>query len=53
MVGKAEVANAKTADRPGRADIPEGMGIAFSQLTPGSRETLEAFIEGSIQRFRL
>ena len=53
LVGKAEVAKAKTADRPGRADVPEGMGIAFTQLTPGSRETLKAFIHGWIQRFRL
>ena len=53
VAGKAEVANAKTADQPGRADVPEGMGIAFTQLTPGSREKLEAFIHGWIQRFRL
>jgi hypothetical protein len=53
VAGKAEVTNAKTADRPGRADLPEGMGIAFTQLTPGSRETLEAFLQGWIQRFRL
>jgi len=53
VMGKAEVVNAKTADRASRADVPEGMGIAFTQLTPGSRETLEAFIDGWIQRFRL
>jgi hypothetical protein len=53
VVGKAEVTNAKTADRPGRADVPEGMGIAFTQLTRGSQETLEAFIDGWIQRFHL
>lgn len=53
VVGKAEVVNAKTADQPGRADVPEGMGIVFTQLTPGSLEKLEAFIEGWIQRFRL
>jgi hypothetical protein len=53
VVGKAEVVNAKTADKPGRADVPEGMGIAFTQLTPGSREKLEAFVDGWIQRFRL
>ncbi len=53
VVGKAEVTNAKTADQPRRADVPDGMGIAFTQLTPGSRETLEAFIDGWIQRFRL
>jgi hypothetical protein len=53
VVGKAQVANANTADRLGRADVPEGMGIAITQLTPGSRETLDAFIDDWIQRFRL
>ena len=53
VLGKAEVVNAKTADRAGRADVPEGMGIVFTQLTPGSRETLQAFLQGWIQRFRL
>ena len=53
VAGKAEVANANTADQPGRADVPEGMGVAFTQLTPGSREKLEAFIQRWIQRFRL
>jgi len=53
VVGKAEVANAMTVDRPSRADVPEGMGITFTQLMPGSQETLEAFIDAWIQRFRL
>jgi len=53
VVGKAEVASAKTLDCPGRADVPEGMGVVFTQLAPGSRETLDAFLQGWIQRFRL
>jgi hypothetical protein len=53
VAGKAEVVNAKTADRPGRADVPDGMGIVFTQLAPGSQETLQAFIQDWIQRFRL
>jgi len=53
VVGKAEVVNARTADRPGRADVPEGMGIVFTELAPGSTEILRSFILGWIRRFEL
>ena len=53
VAGKAEVANAKTADNAGRADVPEGMGVVFTQLAPGSGDTLQAYLQGWIQRFRL
>jgi hypothetical protein len=53
VVGKAEVVNAKTADKRGRPDVPEGMGIVFTDLAPGSRETLQSFIRDWIRRFEL
>jgi hypothetical protein len=53
VVGKAEVVNAKTADRPGRPDVPDGMGVVFTQLAPGAADLLRAFIRDWVQRFRL
>jgi hypothetical protein len=53
VLGNGLVANSKSADRPGRPDVPEGMGVSFTNLSPGSSERLQAFIEGWIERFRL
>jgi hypothetical protein len=53
VMGKAEVANAKTAGKPGRPDVPNGMGIFFTELFPGSEETLRSFIRDWMRRFEL
>jgi hypothetical protein len=53
VLGNGLVANAKTADKPGRPDVPEGMGVSFNSLSPESCERLQEFIEGWIDRFRL
>jgi hypothetical protein len=53
VFGNGLVANAKTADKPGRPDVPEGMGVAFQDLSLESYEHLQEFVEGWIDRFRL
>jgi hypothetical protein len=53
VVGRAEVVNAKTGDRPGRTDVPEGMGIAWKQLPDASQRALRAFLARGLARFRL
>jgi hypothetical protein len=53
VLGNGLVVNAKTADKPGRPDVPEGMGVAFNNLSPESYERLQDFVEGWIDRFRL
>ena len=53
LVGKAAVVNAKTADRPGRPDVPEGMGVVFTDLAPEMKDRLAHFISGWIRRFEL
>jgi hypothetical protein len=51
--GKARVVNAKTAGKPGRPDVPDGMGIVFTALAPESEPTLQSFLRDSIRRFQL
>jgi hypothetical protein len=53
VLGNGLVVNAKTADKPGRPDVPEGMGVAFQDLSSESYEHLQDFVEGWIDRFRL
>lgn len=53
VAGYGEVRNAVTADRIGRADVPEGMGVEFTQLTARSEEILQGFIRDWTGRFRL
>ena len=53
VLGNGFVVNAKTADKPGRPDVPEGMGVSFSNLSQESYERLQDFIEGWIDCFRL
>jgi hypothetical protein len=53
VTGKARVVNARSEPQPGRADLPVGMGVAFTQLTPRSPEVLQAHVEARIRRFRL
>ncbi|HEY5659088.1 MAG TPA: PilZ domain-containing protein [Myxococcota bacterium] len=53
VLGNATVVNSKSAEKPGRADVPEGMGVCFSNLSAGSAERLQAFIAAWIDRFRL
>jgi DNA-binding response OmpR family regulator len=47
------VTNSKSADRPGRPDVPEGMGVSFTTLSQSSTERLYEYIEDWIDRFRL
>ena len=53
VMGKAEVVNAKTADKPGRADVPEGMGVAFRDFAPDAAAAVRRFIDDWIGRFRI
>ena len=53
VMGKAEVVNAKTADKPGRADVPEGMGVTFRDFAPDAAAALRRFIDDWIGRFRI
>jgi hypothetical protein len=53
VMGKAEVVNARTADKPGRADVPEGMGVAFRNFAPDAAAALRRFVDDWIGRFRI
>jgi hypothetical protein len=53
VLGKALVVRDKTAEAEARADVPDGMGIAFSELAPGSEQCLAAFVRERIRRFQL
>jgi len=53
VLGKAVVVNAKTADKPGRPDVPDGMGVAFTDLPPPGPARLARYIEAWLARFRL
>lgn len=53
VVGKGEVVYAKTADQPGRPDVPEGMGVVFTKLAPRSARALTAYVDAWLKRFRL
>lgn len=53
VVGNGSVVNSKSADKPGRPDVPEGMGVRFEPLSEASTERLYEFIEDWIDRFRL
>ena len=53
VLGKAKVVSAKTDDSPGRPDVPDGMGVEFTALTPPDAERLARYVEDWIDRFRL
>jgi len=53
VLGKARVVRDKTSEVEGRGDVPDGMGIVFTSLAPGSEEHLHDFVNSSIRRFRL
>ena len=51
VMAKAEVIYAKSAQEGGPPGQPNGMGVAFTKMDPGSRERLEAFLEDQDNRF--
>lgn len=53
VLGKAVVVNAKTADKSGRPDVPDGMGVAFTDLPPPGPARLARYIDAWVGRFRL
>ncbi|MDH3520256.1 MAG: PilZ domain-containing protein [Myxococcales bacterium] len=53
VMGSATVVNSKSAEKPGRPDVPEGMGVVFNNLSQAATQRLNAFIEAWIERFRL
>jgi len=53
VFAKAVVVNAKTADKPGREDVPDGMGVLFSDLPEQGVSALQRYIDAWIGRFRL
>jgi hypothetical protein len=53
LVCKVEVVNAKTADKPGRPDVPDGMGVAFTELSEQAEGALRLHIFEWTQRLRL
>jgi hypothetical protein len=53
VLGKAVVVNAKTADKPGRPDVPEGMGVVFDRMAPDAVETVRGTIADWLGRFRI
>lgn len=52
LVAKAEVVYSKTAEQPGRRDVPDGMGVVFSRFLGDSEATLVDFIQAWVERFR-
>jgi hypothetical protein len=53
IFAKAVVMNAKTADKPVRDDVPDGMGVLFDELPESGVAALRSFIDPWIGRFRL
>ncbi|MBW2667433.1 MAG: PilZ domain-containing protein [Deltaproteobacteria bacterium] len=53
ILAKGVVTNAKTADKPGRDDVPDGMGVAFSDLPEQGLTALQKFVEAWVNRFLL
>jgi len=53
ILGKAEVVRDKTSEVVIRDDVPNGMGVRFTHLAPGSEERLRSFVNASVRRFRL
>lgn len=53
VFAKGIVANAKTADKPVRADVPDGMGVVFSDLPEQGLTVLRKYVEGWVKRFLL
>jgi len=53
VMGKAVVVNAKTADKPGRPDVPDGMGVSFTELAPEAEAALREHVDAWIARFRV
>jgi len=53
VLGNGIVVNSKSAEKPGRPDVPDGMGVIFTNLAPGCTDLLSDYIDGWIKRFRL
>ena len=53
IFAKGVVVNAKTADKPVRDDVPDGMGVAFSDVPEQGVRALRRFVEAWIDRFVL
>ncbi len=53
LMAKGTVVWARTADAPARDDVPEGMGVAFTDLGDAARARLERFTEAELARFEL
>jgi hypothetical protein len=53
VFAKAVVVNAKTADKPVRADVPDGMGVAFESLPEAGGRALRRYVGEWIGRFEL
>jgi hypothetical protein len=53
FIAKGEVRNVKTADVDGRADVPDGMGVAFTQVDEEAHEVLQAYVQSWMRRFTL
>jgi len=47
------VVNAKTSDKPVRDDVPDGMGVVFSDLPEHGATALRRFVEAWVNRFLL
>lgn len=53
VLAKAVVVNAKTADKPVRDDVPDGMGVVFDELPEQDADALHRFVDDWIGRFEL
>jgi len=53
IFAKGVVVNAKTADKPVRDDVPDGMGVVFSDLPEQGLTALRRFVEAWVNRFLL
>lgn len=52
-LGKAEVVHQQKGARPERPDLPDGMGVTFRALDPGSAEQLERYVDERIRSFQI
>jgi len=53
IFAKGVVVNAKTADKPVRDDVPDGMGVVFSDLPEQGLTALRKFVEAWVSGFLL
>lgn len=53
LLAKALVIHSQTTERPERPDIPNGMGVSFSQLSADTEERLRRYLEGQMKTFEI